>query len=446
MPFAFELMIIVVMLLLNAVFAAYEMALASISRSRIQVLLNQKRHGAAAAAYMKDKMEASLAVVQLGITFVGAIAAATGGAGIEESLSPYLERVFGMRDPWSEIVALLCLIIPLSCFTIVFGELVPKVFALRNKEHVCLLLSPFMKGLSVVANPVVNLFEQTVKKVIYFGQKRLDLEVSEEQGLHELRAAASLARGSKLIGAREEKIVLAAAHLSVSPISSVMVPASEFIMIPARYTLDEALIKAHMDLHTRFPVSEKEDDPQTVIGYLNFKDVVLALKMNPSDPSIRGITRAIKSFESKLPISQVLGEMMHEKVHIALVSSAEKGIEGLITMEDIIEELVGDIEDEYDRMPTYMNPYGQNWIIGGGAPMQMIAARIGRDAASFGLSNPLMTLNDWCALKLGKEVQGADLIQADGLRVLVRKLRRRKVSEAIVAVEDPGGGSLKTSG
>lgn len=446
MPFVFELIIIVCMLLLNAVFAAYEMALASISRSRLQVLLNEKRSGAIDAAYMKDRMEGSLAVVQLGITLVGAIAAATGGAGIEGSLSPYLRNNFHIADPWAEIIALICLIIPLSCVTIIFGELIPKVFAIRNKEHVCLLLSPFMKGLAAVAGPVVNLFEQIVKKVLGFGQKQLDFEVSEEeQGLHELRAAASLARSSKLIGAREEKIVLAAALLSVRPISSVMVPASEFIMIPAHFTLDEALIKAHMDLHTRFPVCERENDPQTVIGYLNFKDIVLALKMNPSDPSIRGVTRAMKSFEAKLPISQVLGEMMHEKAHIALVRSAEKGIEGLITMEDIIEELVGDIEDEYDRLPTHMNPYGQNWIVGGGAPMQMIAARLALDASAFKPSTSSATLNDWCALKLGREPQGGDLVQAEGLRVLVRKMRRRKVSEAILAVEDSGG-SRRTAG
>ena len=92
--FGYELAVIILMLVLNAVFAAYEMGLASISRARIAVLVNEKKKGAAEAAFMKDRMEASLAIVQLGITLVGAIAAATGGAGVQESFAPYIQNTW----------------------------------------------------------------------------------------------------------------------------------------------------------------------------------------------------------------------------------------------------------------------------------------------------------------------------------------------------------------
>jgi putative hemolysin len=432
MPFAFELIVIVVMLLFNAVFAAYEMALASISRSRIAVLIQQKARGAEAAAFMKDRMEASLAVIQLGITFVGAIAAATGGAGIEESLSPVFERS-GLSETWSEVLSLVCLIIPLSCFTIIFGELIPKVFALQNKEWVCLTLSPAMRSLAAIAYPIVTLFERIVKKVVGFGSKKLDLEEPQEQGLHELRAAVSLARSSKLIGAHEEKIVLSASNLSVRPVCSAMIPASDITMICVNGSLEEAFVKAHMDMHTRFPVCEKENAPQTIIGYVNFKDIMLALKVNPSEPTIRGITRPLKSFEAKVPVSQVLSQMMREKVHIALVHSTDNKIEGLITLEDILEELVGEIEDEYDRMPTHIHAYGDSWIMGGGVPMNIVADKIGKDLKALKAENIASTLNDWCAERLGRQPQGADIIEEDGVRVMVRKIRRKKVAEAIIS-------------
>jgi putative hemolysin len=433
MPFAFELITIFVMLIFNAFFASYEMALASISRSRLAVLLSQKKKGAEAAVFMKDRMEASLAVIQLGITLVGAIAAATGGAGIEESLSPVFENKFGFTETWAEVVSLICLIIPLSCFTIIFGELIPKVFALQNQERVCLGLSPVMKVLSFVVYPVVNLFEGIVKKIIAFGSKKMDLQKPEEQGLHELRAAVSLARSSKLIGAHEEKIVLSASNLAIRPVSSAMIPASDIAMISVSCSLDEAFVKAHMDMHTRFPVCEKENDPQTIIGYVNFKDIILALKVNPSDPSIRGITRPLKSFAVKTPISQVLSQMMQEKIHIALVRSNENKIEGFITLEDILEELVGEIEDEFDRMPTHIHPYGTSWIMGGGVPMHLVAEKMGKDLKLIQSEAVSLTLNDWCSQKLGRVPQGADIIEQDGIRVTIRKIRRKKVAEAILS-------------
>jgi putative hemolysin len=147
MSLGFELVVIGMMLLFNAIFAAYEMALASVSRSRLSLLLYEKRRGAEAAVFMKDRLEASLAVVQVGITLAGAIAAATGGAGMEETLSPYLEKTWHVSERLADALAIAFLVVPLSCLTIVFAELVPKVFALRNKELVCLKLSPSMKVL-----------------------------------------------------------------------------------------------------------------------------------------------------------------------------------------------------------------------------------------------------------------------------------------------------------
>jgi len=433
MSFGFELIIIFIMLVINAFFASYEMAIASISRSRLAVLVGQKKKGAESAAFMKDRMEASLAVIQLGITFVGAIAAATGGAGIEESLSPVLEAKFGISPAWAEVISLICLIVPLSCFTIIFGELIPKVFALQNQERVCLFLSPAMKLISKIAYPVVSLFEGIVKRVVGFGSKQLDLENSNEQGLHELRAAVSLARSSKLIGAHEEKIVLSASSLAVRPVSSAMIPASDINMIYADLSLEQAFIKAHLDMHTRFPVCEKDGDVQTIIGYVNFKDIILALKVNPSDPSLRGITRQLKSFENQIPLSNVLSQMMQEKIHIALVRDQRNKIEGFITLEDILEELVGEIEDEFDRMPTHIHPYGNSWIVGGGLTMGFVAEKIGKDLKMLGAETGTATLNDWCGQRLGKIPHGGDFFEQGDIRVVIRKIRRKKVAEVIIS-------------
>ncbi len=436
MEFFNTLLIIVFVLFVNAVFSAYEMALASVSRTKLAVFISEKRKGAEEAAFMKDRMEASLAVVQLGLTFFAAIAAATGGAGVSDSLAPYLEEHFGLSQWASKFLALILFVVPLSCSMIILAELVPKVFAINNKEWVCLKLSPAMKSLSQIVFPVVLFFEWIVKKIIGLGKKHWNppsIILEEQHGLHELKAAATVAKAARLIGTREEKIVLSAAQLSLRPVKAIMLSVEEISMIPSSCTLSEALIRAHLDMHTRFPVCTEEGNPQTVKGYVNFKDIVLALKLNPSDPSIKGITRPLKTVNQNTPIAQVLELMMQGKMHIILVRSNDEKIVGMVTLEDIIEELVGEIEDEFDSLPIYIHSYGSSWIVGGGMPMNIISQTAGV-VWSQAESESVPTLNDWCVKKLGRLPRGGETLEGNGLVVLVRKLRRKKLAEAIVSV------------
>lgn len=432
--FVFEIAVILLMLALNALFAAYEMALASVSRAKLVALAGQKAPGAEAAAYMKGRVEASLAVVQLGITLAGAVAAAVGGAGAEEAFAPYLERMLGLSEPWADILALVCVVIPLSIGTILFAELVPKVFAIANNEWVCLKLSPAMRLLAGLAHPVITIFEGIVKRLVGPGRRfRLQDEFGMNRaGVHELHAAATLARNARLIGAREERIVLSAAQMAERKISDIMLPAADISMIPLDSTLTDALMRAYLDLHTRFPVCAKDGDPQTIEGYVNFKDIVVALKMSPSKPGVKAIMRGIKRIDARSSVAQALEEMMHEKVQVALVVSEDQKILGMVTLQDIVEELVGRIEDEFDRLPTYIHQSGQGWIVGGWASMAALASATGSPAIDGVSGERPPTLAEWCVRQLGRQPKGGDIVRARGISVAVRKLRRRNLAEAFV--------------
>ena len=430
--FIYELMVIGAMLVLNAIFAAYEMGLASISRARLAILLHDRRKGAADAVFMKDRMEASLAVVQVGITVVGAVAAATGGAGVQEQFSPYVQQ-WGLSETLADVIVLAMLVIPLTFVTIVFAELVPKMFALQNNEWVVLRLSPVMKVLSRVAHPVVWVTEGTVKAVVRLLPHHARAETgAKSQWLHELRAAVSLARTSKLMGEREEKIVLAAAQMSTRPVRDIVIPAQDMSMICVGSTLMEALVQAHMDMHTRFPVCMKPNDPQSVETYLNFKDIVAAMRVNPKDPSIRGISRPIKKVQEDMVLSNLLEMMIQQKTHIVLVVSQEGTVLGMVTLEDVIEELVGEIEDEFDRLPVHIHPCGTAWIMGGGVPMTTVASTAGLDwSGKFG-SGRVPALAEWARQNAPDGLQGGEAIEGDDLRVVPRKFRRKKLLEAMV--------------
>lgn len=321
------------MLIFNGLFAAFEMALASVSHSRLVVLANQKRKGAKAALSMKQRMEASLAVVQVGITLAGTIAAAVGGVGIEETLSPYLAKFLHISANLADIIAIAVFVLPLSAITIVFAELVPKMFAIKNRELVCLRLAPAMRVLSTIMYPVVAIFEKVVKAVMAGSQKLMNgREVAQDaQSLHELHAAVAIARTARLIGTREEKILLSAAQLPFRPISSIMVPAESISMLSAGSSLSEALLLAHLDLHTRFPICTEHENPQTITGYVTFKDLVVALRMEAQTTKLKSIMRPIKRFQQWDSIAQVLELMIRDRVHIALVEIPEGVVLGMVT-------------------------------------------------------------------------------------------------------------------
>lgn len=436
-----EISVMLGMIALNGLFAGYEIALASVSVARLKVLEQEKRIGAKAALHMKERMEASLAVVQVGITLCGVIAAATGGAGAEENLAPALAAATGFSAGASEFLAVTFVVVPLTIVTILFGELVPKVFGLRNAEWLCLKLSPVMQVVSVIVRPAVAFFEGSVTGIMDWLHRRWRPNVEGQSAadpatLHELRALAQLARASNLIGRREEAIIRNAAQLSRRPVREIMLPAAHINMLNAGDSLAEALITAHLYLHTRFPVTERAGDPQGIIGYVNFKDIVALLRLSPGDASLRAILHPMSALPEDAPISVSLEMMMRDHTHIAIVRDGAGGITGLVTLEDVLEALVGQMYDEHDRLPGYVTPAGAGWIVGGGIAVSRLKEKTGVDLARWGAATERLMLCDWLARKLGRPAQGGDVIEETGLRIVVRKIRHGRAAEMQINAAD----------
>ncbi len=435
-----ELIIMAVMVLFNGVFAGYELALAAVTIARLQILVRENRAGAKAALYMKENMEASLATVQLAITLVGAIAAAIGGLSAADYIAPRLSASFGLSRGVASALAIAMVVIPLTFLTILFGELLPKVFSLRNKEWVCLRLSPLMRWFCFSVWPAVWLFEAVVQSLIAWSERRwrprMDGTTKREAAeLLELRAHASHARASRLIGERQESIILGASRLSSQTVREIMLPAEHISMLNITASLDQCLVTAHLEMHTRFPVAERPGDPQSIVGYVIFKDLVALMRLShPHDASLRAVLRPMPSLSADLALTTCLERLIREHTHIALIRDAADKVVGLITLEDILEEFVGDIQDEYDRLPVHVMPSGQAWVLGGGLTIVRLKELTGIDlAADPPAKSPeggVRTVSDWILGHLSGGVRGGDVIQRPGLRVVVRKVRRQKVLEA----------------
>lgn len=422
-----ELVVMFFMIGLNSVFAAYEISLASIGEGQLHKLLAEKKRGAEAAVRMKENIEGSLAVVQLGITLVGVIAAATGGAGAEETFEPIL-RGWGLSESLSQILAIATVVVPLTILTIVLGELVPKVFSLRNKELVCLTLSPMMEWFATSVKPAVWFLETAVAWIMRIGGPNGD-DAEGETVIKELHGAAAFARVSRLIGHRQEGIIMSASRLSTMPIKKIALPPEHIDMLLADQTISEALLAAHQNMHTRYPVTEEAGNSQRIIGYVNFKDIVANLRFAPHSSAFRKLIRSIGSFDMDAAVSDCLERLIRDHSHIALIRDKNGVIVGMITLEDIIEELVGEIHDEFDRIPTHLNKAGDGWIAGGFVSLDQLRGVAGIDLQPIG-DKPLYTLNDWVVESLGRPPKGGDVIRADKCQIIIRKTRNVMVQEA----------------
>lgn len=432
----FEATIILAMLAMNGFFAAYELALASVSLGRLKILAEQRKRGAPAALAMKGRMEASLAVVQIGITLVGAIAAATGGAGADESLAPWLQTRLQVSPGMAHALSICLIVLPLSAITIIAGELVPKSVAIRHSEWVCLRLSPAMRIFMVFVYPAMLACEWVTRVLVRGFERRLTTSTGtpHELGLAELQAQARALRASRIIGADQERIIVGSSALARIRAQDILVPPEDIVMLNVAETLGEYFVAIHLDGYTRFPVTEKPGDAQSIIGYVNIKDIFFLAQSSPEDPTIRRILRPLLEVVPEAPIGQVFSLMMREHVHLVSVKDAQGTLRGILTLEDILEEIVGDIQDEFDRLPRRIVPSGQRWLVGGGATLGQLRDVLGSPPA-LGSVDPALTFAEWLRAQTTRELKGGDVVRADGLRVLVRKIHRKRVMDAIVSIE-----------
>jgi putative hemolysin len=317
----------------------------------------------------------------------------------------------------------------------VFGELVPKMFALKNKEWVVLKLSPLLKMFAYLSSPFIKIIETVVRTILKgVSVKKFGNSTDEKRAhLHDLKSAVTQAKSSRILGGQEERMILAAAQLTTRQVREIVTPASEIYTIHSEASLTDALIQAHMDMHSRFPVCSVKNDPQTIEGYVNFKDIIVAMKMSSGETGLKGIVRPILRVEEKMTISEVLEKMLLEKAHISLVVTEQKTIAGMITLEDVMEQLVGDVGDEYDKPSTKILPYGQSWLMGGAVLMSQVAEKLGLQITETPGIGKNPSLQAWCAAKLGRPAKGGEVIERDHVMVVPRKFRRNQMIESVVS-------------
>ncbi|HET7726832.1 MAG TPA: hemolysin family protein [Candidatus Limnocylindrales bacterium] len=341
---ALELLIIATLVLLNGVFVAAEIALVSIRRTRVEQLLEEGKRGAGRVRRLVDDPGRFLAVVQIGVTFIGFLASAFAGVTLSEGLGVVLART-GIDPDTARALALVGVTVILSLVTIVFGELVPKSLALAHPEGFALTLGRPIDLLGRILSPLVRFLTWATNTI----SRALGADVSRESQItaEELRLIVERGGEQGILEAEEEQMIHAVIELGDRRLHEVMTPRIAIVALPATATFEDAIDRIVEEGHSRIPVYETTVDE--IVGILYAKDLLPFLKATDGErPSLRSLLRTPVFVPESMTIDDLLHEFQRRKVHMAIVLDEYGGTAGLLTIEDLLEEIVGEIQDEYD--------------------------------------------------------------------------------------------------
>ncbi len=345
MSFPLEPIIVLVALtLLEAFFVAAEIALVSIRRSKVDQLVEEGSSSARRVRRLLDDPGRFLAVSQLGLTVIGFFASAYAAVNLADGLQRLLESA-GVPESTATLVALAVVTVILALFTIVFAELVPKTLALAHPERFALALARPIDFLARVLGPLVRLLTWITRTIA----RTLGSEVSSDAEItaEELRLIVERGGEQGVLEAEEEQMINAVIELGERRVHEVMVPRVSIVGIRADASFEEAIDIVIDEGHSRIPVYENSVDE--VIGILYAKDLLPYLKSDAAPrPAFRALLRPPVLVPESMTIDDLLHELQRRKVHIAIVLDEYGGTAGLVTIEDLLEEIVGEIQDEYD--------------------------------------------------------------------------------------------------
>jgi putative hemolysin len=335
-----NIVLILVFVLIGGVFAAAEMALVSLRESQLKALSHRGRRGEIVAKVAANPNR-FLSAVQIGVTLMGFLSAAFGGATLADGLSPRLQNL-GLPESVADTIALILITILISYVSIVLGELAAKRLALQRAETFALGLAPLVDRIAQVARPVIWLLSKSTDLVVRAlgGDPNANREVMSDEELRDLVSA------HESLGEEERKIVDDVFEAGSRQLREVMLPRTEVDFIDAEMPAYKAVKFAAERPHSRYPVMNGSADD--IVGFVHVRDL-FDPEVASRSVRIGDLAREVLELPDTAKLLPTLTEMRRRSTHLAIVLDEYGGTAGIVTLEDLVEELIGDIKDEYDE-------------------------------------------------------------------------------------------------
>ncbi len=433
-----DLVFIAVLTMLEGFFVAAEIALVSIRRSRVDQLVDERRRGALRVRRLREDPGRFLAVSQLGLTTIGFFASAYAAVSLVDALARVLVDVPALAGA-AQALALVIVTILLSLFTIVFAELVPKTLALAHPERFATSLAAPIEILARVLGPLISLLTGVTRAIT----RALGTDVTKESQItaEELRLIVERGGDEGVLEAEEEQMIHAVIELGDRRVHEVMVPRIDIVGMEAEVDLETAVDRIIEGGHSRLPVWEGSVDQ--VVGILYAKDLLPFLKAESGErPSVRALLRAPVFVPESMSIDDLLHELQRRKVHIAIVLDEYGGTAGLVTIEDLLEEIVGEIQDEYDEEEEMVVRLDDDRVrFDGRASVDDIGEAW--DDLDLGIlledREEYDTIGGLVFHRIGGVPKPGDVVTLEGVTITVESTDGRRVSKVLVNRQRPDG-------
>ena len=425
-------LLVLFFLLVGAFFAGSEIALVSLREGQVRALAQRGKRGRKVAALHADPNR-YLAAVQIGVTLAGFLSAAFGASAFADDLAPVLED-WGLSQGAAYWVAFIFVTLIITYLSLVVSELTPKRIALQRADTFALLAAPALDRVATLSRPVIWLLSRSTDVLVrlFGGDPDAARDAISEEELRDIVAA------HETLGREERQLIEDVFEAGERQLHEVMVPRTEVDFLDASTPVYKALRMSSSNPHSRYPVVR--GTPDEIVGFVHVRDLITP-EVSGRSVRVGEITRPMKLMPGTKKVLSAMSEMRREGHHLAIVVDEYGGTDGIVTLEDLVEEIIGDIHDEYDVAEVPSESTGNGDIdVDGLLNIEDFEERTGLELPE----GPYETVAGYIINELGRLPEEDESIVALGHRFTVTELDGRRIARVRLSPEQPADRSHPT--
>lgn len=423
-----QLLLIIFLTAINAFFVSAEMAIVSVNKTKVRQLSKEGNSKAKLLEKLIEDPSNFLSTIQIGITLAGFFSSASAATGISEYIS---KSIAPLNIPYHQEISMIVVTLILSYFTLVFGELVPKRIALKKAEKISLFSIKPIYIISKIAKPFIKLLSfsaSLVLKVTGNNDTDIDEKVSEE----EIRSLISQSQEDGCIESDEKRMIYGVFEFNDKTVREIMKPRNDMFAINLEDNIEDILDGVLSSSYTRIPAYK--DTIDNIVGILYVKDLLVEAKeVGFENINLEKILHKPYFVLETRMTNDVFKNLKEKKVHLALLFDEYGGISGMVTMEDLIEEIMGDIEDEYDNEESIISQIDDyNFYIKGCLTVNEFNSKFNMNIEP----GEYDTINGYLLTILGKIPNEGVKLELGKVNLLITKVKNRRIEEIKVNIKN----------
>ncbi|WP_314340303.1 hemolysin family protein [Leptotrichia wadei] len=425
-----QIVIIIILTGINAFFSSAEMAIVSLNKNKLKILIEEGNKKAILLDNLLKEPSKFLSTIQVGITLASFFASASAATGLSQFLSEALKP---LNIPYSSQISMILITFILSYVTLVFGELIPKRIALRNSENIALSSVGVIVFISTIFSPFVKFLTFSTNLVLTILRMKED-NIEEKVSKEELRSLVEVGKEHGVINESEQEMIENIIEFDEKIAREIMIPRTKVFLIDKNISIHELFENKEIGKYSRIPVYENEAD--NIIGILLTKDLMMeAYKKGFDDIKISDLVQEAYFVPETKNVNELFNEMQLEKKHITILIDEYGGFSGIVTLEDLIEEVMGNIDDEFDDEDLSIHQISKNkYLVNGDVSLYDL-----NDNFHFELESKYYdTLSGILIENLGyipEDNENIEPITINGVAFKPQRVRNKKIEKVVMTFD-----------